>query len=97
MVDPAFPASSIQKTVYYCVELEVSSNPNKVAYQIGMQERDIKTMCTESGGDSLVCTFPNDDSQLFKFYWFLNNKPLDIQFWKVGGTARYVNDPLIHY
>jgi hypothetical protein len=61
-------------------------------------ESEIKKNCTERGGDGLVCSFPNDESQQFKFYWFLN-KPLDIQFWKVGGTARYVRSPflLIHY
>ena len=52
-------------------------------------ESEIKKNCTERGGDGLVCSFPNDESQLFKFYWFLN-KPVDIQLWKVGGTARYV-------
>ena len=83
--------------VYYCDELEVSSNPNRVAYQMGtLEEREIKMKCTErSGGDRLVCTFPNNASQLFKFYWFLD-QPLDIQFWnKVGGTARYVNNPFV--
>jgi hypothetical protein len=61
-------------------------------------ESEIKKNCTERGGDGLVCSFPNDESQQFKFYWFLN-KPLDIQSWKVGGTARYVRSPflLIHY
>ena len=49
-------------------------------------------------GDGLVCSFPNDDTQLFKFFWFLNN-PVDIQLWKVGGTARYVLSEFlsIHY
>jgi hypothetical protein len=90
-----FRPHQLQKTVYYCVELEVNSNPNRVAYQMGtLEERQIKTMCTESDGAGLVCTFPNDESQLFIFYWFLN-KPLDLQFWKIG--ARFVNDPLIHY
>ena len=85
-----FQPHQLQNTVYYCVELNVSSNPNREAYHTGtLEESEIKLKCTERGGDGLVCRFPNDESQLFKFYWFLN-KPVDIQLWKVGGTARYV-------
>jgi hypothetical protein len=94
-----FRPHQLQNTVYYCVALNIKSNPNRLHYQMGnFVESEIKKNCTESGGDGLVCSFPNDESQLLKFYWFLN-KPLDIQFWKVGGTARYVKSPfiLIHY
>ena len=80
----------LERTMYYCVALNVETNPNRSHYELGtLLEGDIKKNCTERGGDGLVCSFPNDDTQLFKFFWFLNN-PVDIQLWKVGGTARYV-------
>jgi hypothetical protein len=86
-----FQPHQLPNTVYYCVELNMSLNPNRVAYYMGtLEESEIKSNCTERGGDGLVCRFPNGESHLFKFYWFLN-KLLDIQFWKVGGTTRYVN------
>ena len=72
-----FQPRQLQNTVYYCVELNVISNPNGVAYRTGnLEEGEIKSNCTERGGDGLVCRFPNDEYQLFKFYWFLN-KPLE--------------------
>ena len=85
-----FQPHQLERTMYYCVALNVETNPNRSHYELGtLLEGDIKKNCTERGGDGLVCSFPNDESQLFKFFWFLN-KPVDIQLWKVGGTARYV-------
>jgi hypothetical protein len=85
-----FQPHQLERTMYYCVALNVETNPNRSRYELGtLLESDIKKNCTERGGDGLVCSFPNDETQLFKFFWFLNN-PVDIQLWKVGGTARYV-------
>jgi hypothetical protein len=63
-----FRPHQLQNTVYYCVALNIKSNPNRLHYQMGnFVESEIKKNCTESGGDGLVCSFPNDESQLLKF------------------------------
>jgi hypothetical protein len=76
-----------QKQVYFCVSLTVRSNPTLPYFQDGtLEEQEIASMCTFRGGSGITCTFPNNETELFKFAWFLD-EPKDIMLWQIRGVS----------